>query len=729
MKLEWKGEQGTNNKKFGKWKAFWNQRRLQNVEGYYENGSKIGLWNELFKNYFSQAKVFETGQYQNNYRVGKWKYIYKKAEIGGGKYSNEMHNMKIGQWIELDDEFRNQKQVIYNGEYNCGNKVGSWDICFRQDEINKFTIIGGGQYDEKGNGLKNGLWIDLDEEFNCIKQVIMTGNYENGKKTGRWNIKYRLEINQSFSKISQLKIIAVVDNIIKKVQKLEDGLIQMRDFILKNKQLIMVNIKMVQKQVHGQLTLEKIRKVNLNQLVVENIKKVLKLDNGLNWMKNSILKNKQFMGENIKMVQKWVHGGGGEYQNGIKIGQWTDLDEEYNEEKEAIYKGNYQNGQKIGKWDICFRYYQENNGGGFYSKSGIKVGQWTDLDEGFQNHRYRIIIGKYKNGKKFGLWDTFLYGRQQILNYKTGYYYVRADAQRQQKYYWQGSKIYDEFGNQISKQKKYYLISLIFQEKLMVFLNNALLMEKSLIYGIFMQKCFRAIKINKSNIISINDEVDSEDSGYIIQGQIKGGFVNYDSNELVVYRGQSKNNHKIGRWDINLKNEFQPIGGGEYQKGIKIGQWADLDAEFDEKKQVIYKGNYLNGIKYGPWEINFRKNQNDDFTQIGGGQYNYAGNKIGQWTDLNEEFNEKKQAIYKGKYQNGIKQGPWVINFRKNQNDEFKQIGGGEYQNGIKIGQWTELDDEFNNNYQVTQIGQYNNYGDKIGCWIKLQTINDQNNF
>ncbi|CAD8156367.1 unnamed protein product [Paramecium pentaurelia] len=579
MKLEWKGEQGTNNKKFGKWKAFWNQRRLQNVEGYYENGSKIGLWNELFKNYFSQAKVFETGQYQNNYRVGKWKYIYKKAEIGGGKYSNEMHNMKIGQWIELDDEFRNQKQVIYNGEYNCGNKVGSWDICFRQDEINKFTIIGGGQYDEKGNGLKNGLWIDLDEEFNCIKQVIMTGNYENGKKTGRWNIKYRLEINQSFSKIGGgqynqegIKIGRWID--------LDEGFY-------------------FEKQVtyNGEYQ-NGIKVPDYNDKIFYNLEQIMKLE----WKGEQGTNNKKFGKWKAFWNQRRLQNVEGYYENGSKIGLWNELFKNYFSQAKVFETGQYQNNYRVGKWKYIYK--KAEIGGGKYSNEmhNMKIGQWIELDDEFRNQKQVIYNGEYNCGNKVGSWDI----------------------------------------------------------------------------------CFRQDEINKFTIIG-GGQYDEKGNG------LKNGlWIDLDEEfnciKQVIMTGNYENGKKTGRWNIKYRLEinqsFSKIGGGQYnQEGIKIGRWIDLDEGFYFEKQVTYNGEYQNGIKVGSWVINFRKDQNDEFKQIGGGEYNQEGIKIGQWVDLDNRFNIEKQVIYKGNYQNGVKVGPWVINFRKDQKVEFKQIILKWYQN------------------------------------------------
>lgn len=41
--------------------------------------------------------------------------------------------MKIGKWFELSDGFMDTSQVIYNGVYKNGEKVGRWDILWLED--------------------------------------------------------------------------------------------------------------------------------------------------------------------------------------------------------------------------------------------------------------------------------------------------------------------------------------------------------------------------------------------------------------------------------------------------------------------------------------------------------------------------------------------------------------------------------------------------------------------
>lgn len=54
-------------------------------------------------------------------------------------------------------------------------------LCIKLVYKNFFS--GGGSYDDDGVGIKIGKWIEL-----INSQIALQGDYENGKKIGRWNI-------------------------------------------------------------------------------------------------------------------------------------------------------------------------------------------------------------------------------------------------------------------------------------------------------------------------------------------------------------------------------------------------------------------------------------------------------------------------------------------------------------------------------------------------------------
>ncbi|CAD8129068.1 unnamed protein product [Paramecium sonneborni] len=205
--LQWVGEYGKNKFKVGNWKAIWIEQTLKDVAGLYSiEGKKQGLWKDIIKNFWSQAQAFEIGEYTNDQRKGIWKQIYMDKELGSGEYNNQ--GEKYGKWIELSEGFNQHSQVLYNGEYKNGKKVGRWEIFYKGKYEKKFTKIGGGSYDEGGSNkigfwmkklfigggsqdegsIKIGRWVELSEEFYDDSQVTNNGEYKNGKKVGMWDI-------------------------------------------------------------------------------------------------------------------------------------------------------------------------------------------------------------------------------------------------------------------------------------------------------------------------------------------------------------------------------------------------------------------------------------------------------------------------------------------------------------------------------------------------------------
>ncbi|CAD8107873.1 unnamed protein product [Paramecium sonneborni] len=121
--------------------------------------------------------------------------------------------------------------------------------------------------------------------------------------------------------------------------------------------------------------------------------------------------------------------GGGSYDqegNQKKIGRWTELDEGFDSQKQLTYKGEYNvNGMKVGRWEIISNQYGEYKqiGGGSYDSEGNqkKIGRWTELDEGFDSQKQLTYKGEYNmNGMKVGKWEIISnqygeYKQMQIL--------------------------------------------------------------------------------------------------------------------------------------------------------------------------------------------------------------------------------------------------------------------------------------------------------------------------
>ncbi|CAD8131375.1 unnamed protein product [Paramecium sonneborni] len=100
-------------------------------------------------------------------------------------YDEGGDGIKIGRQIELWEKFNDYSIVYFQGEYKNGRKVGRWDIYFKDYDLN-FKKIGGGSYDEKGNGIKNGIWNEINDCFKNSNLILDNGEYKNGKRIGTW---------------------------------------------------------------------------------------------------------------------------------------------------------------------------------------------------------------------------------------------------------------------------------------------------------------------------------------------------------------------------------------------------------------------------------------------------------------------------------------------------------------------------------------------------------------
>ncbi|CAD8127954.1 unnamed protein product [Paramecium sonneborni] len=198
--LTWKGQLDKNQKKVGNWYPLWKGETINAGGNYGDDGKKIGDWVELIDNFWDQAQVFEIGKYQNNYKCGIWDIIKNQKKIGGGEYIK--NGIKNGNWTQLDNNYYEGKKVVYNGKYLDGKKCQKWNIILDGE------CIGGGSYDDDGQ--KDGEWRELHFNFNeLIKLLFFRNNriteigiYKNGKKVGKWEIKN--EGNQIMSKKLQL---------------------------------------------------------------------------------------------------------------------------------------------------------------------------------------------------------------------------------------------------------------------------------------------------------------------------------------------------------------------------------------------------------------------------------------------------------------------------------------------------------------------------------------------
>ncbi|CAD8130447.1 unnamed protein product [Paramecium sonneborni] len=185
-----------NNLKKGTWKYVYNDKEIGGGD-YNQKGQKNGKWTELYDRFSKYSQITHIGLYKNDKKVGKWDIYQRKDEeepfvqIGGGLY-DEGDSVKNGKWRELSQKYYQWSQVMYEGEYSNGKKIAKWDIMFRKNEREPYEQLGGGLYNEKDFS-KIGYWTELSDEFQNDSQIIFYGEYQNGKKVSKWITMYEGE--------------------------------------------------------------------------------------------------------------------------------------------------------------------------------------------------------------------------------------------------------------------------------------------------------------------------------------------------------------------------------------------------------------------------------------------------------------------------------------------------------------------------------------------------------
>ncbi|CAD8118323.1 unnamed protein product [Paramecium sonneborni] len=389
------------NLRIGIWKQYYKGDFISQGQ-YDQDGEKIGKWIELSKHFSDHSQIIFKGEYKHGEKIGLWE-IYLKSFMDNDKSYKQMQKyfrqlyfrgyglyqykkgsdftVKNGKWIELNDEYCCEYQVIHKGRYNDGIKIGSWDILVKTFEQKSFRKIGGGSYQEikeQNNeflqGVKIGKWIEVINGFRSERQVIFSGEYNNGLKVGRWDTFWKDNDRSSYKQIGggSYDYEKKDDDVIYSVKV--GCWVELSDNFCKNYQVIFKG-------------------------GYKNGKKVGRWDTRYRWRN---------IGGGSYGINQFIEG------NQQKTGQWIELGDNFNNDCQTIYKGEYKNGKKVGKWDILYRNHPFNSflqiGGGSYHQDvrfcfGIKQGKWIELINGFCQQRQILCEGEYHFGKKVGRWN------------------------------------------------------------------------------------------------------------------------------------------------------------------------------------------------------------------------------------------------------------------------------------------------------------------------------------
>ncbi|CAK86294.1 unnamed protein product (macronuclear) [Paramecium tetraurelia] len=473
--------------------------------------------------------------------------------------------------------------ILHLGKLRDGSKVGNWEIWYKNNQQ-----IGGGLYDQSGNELKYGKWTDIDDNFER-NQINYTGEYEKGKKVGLWksfikeNNFIQLLAFVTYNSDGQEIFRSEGNSGILHLGKLKDGnKIGKWEIWYKNNQ-----------QIGGGLYDESGKEFKVGYWV--------EIIDCYDFIKQIIFKGEYLYGQKYGKWSTWYKKyeetefkqiGGGFYDDGIKIGKWIELHDNYGNffgQSQIQHYGEYKCGNKIGLWQTSFM--DELIAGGFYDENGNgeKNGKWIELSDHYGQSQIKYV-GEYANGNKIGFWNTYYkeFNTTQFQIIGVGEYHqgIRIgkwieliDNQGQSLITWQGEYLNGKkIGQWEIKYKENY--------------------DNQFFYG-----------------GGSYDQLGNESKiGQWIE--LSDGFFEYSQ---ITFNGQYKNGKKYNNWEIHERpKNYQNFslmqklfllyfrGGGVYcENEIKIGRWVEQNANF-RQQEIIHVGKYKNGSKIGLWHVFYK---------------------------------------------------------------------------------------------------------------------------
>jgi uncharacterized protein len=160
-------------------------------KGQFTNNTTTGLW-EFF---FESGALKMRGTLRQNYNYGIWEYYYENGNKS--MEGNIINRKREGEW-KLFYESSELREI---GNYEDDKREGAWkffyengktkaDVIYLSDEGEMREYYPSGRLKAKGmviSNKKSGFWQYFDEDTEFLQA---SGNYADGKKTGRWQTFY-----------------------------------------------------------------------------------------------------------------------------------------------------------------------------------------------------------------------------------------------------------------------------------------------------------------------------------------------------------------------------------------------------------------------------------------------------------------------------------------------------------------------------------------------------------
>ncbi|CAD8057983.1 unnamed protein product [Paramecium sonneborni] len=424
--------------------------------------------------------------------------------------NNFIDSIKIGRWIEPDDGFWNLSQVINIGEYKYGKKVGLWDIKYRISDNQSFQIIGGGYYKQ-------------------LEDNSVLGSFKNGQwielTDGFWRDKQVTYYGEYLNgyKVGKWDIYynnqETEQNEYMEIEQIECTIWDSLNYKFKK---ITILIKFNEEKEVSYIQNGQIIRIEQNRLNIFN---------GVEITDRTLKKLIDGQEVGIKQPLKML----------VDITLLLERKKVYGRSQAKIIKGMMFKSMKLENTSII----REEEHESLYmiinkQEEEIIIIKVKKMEDGL--NQVKTFKSEYINGKKYGIWDI-LYKR--------------------------------------NANKSFKLIAFGFYDQQNNFIDS----------------------------IKIGRWIEPDD-----------GFWNLSQ---VINIGEYKYGKKVGLWDIKYRisdnQSFQIIGGGYYKQlednsvlgSFKNGQWIELTDGFWRDKQVTYYGEYLNGYKVGKWDIYYNNQETE----------------------------------------------------------------------------------------------------------------------
>lgn len=151
-------------------------------EGNYKKGLEHGVW----MNYYASGARTDSGSYFEGRMNGEWKFWFEKGDLY--QIGHFKRNLQEGIW----KTYYENGQISNEGKMKEGSPIGKWSNYYENGKLESIiTYLPDNIISIENAWDKNGKQVVINgnglyKSYSITGQLMLMGNVENGKKTGKW---------------------------------------------------------------------------------------------------------------------------------------------------------------------------------------------------------------------------------------------------------------------------------------------------------------------------------------------------------------------------------------------------------------------------------------------------------------------------------------------------------------------------------------------------------------